>query len=113
MDVLDATLPTWAVVVPVAIGSSVPTWMRAGRLSDARIEGDERTLNRESACKAFTNAAMSLPPKTPLIPPPNTLPVGKALPRVRMAPAESNFWPKYLRDCVEESHNRLQETDYR
>src|SRR6266404_4915477 len=56
MDVLCATVPTCDVVVPVAIGSSVPTWMRAGRLSDARIEGDERTLNRESACKAFTNA---------------------------------------------------------
>src|SRR2546422_3649055 len=78
LDANDVVVPNTADPVdigvdtePVGIGSSVPTWMRAGRLSVASTVGEERTLTRESAIRALMKTRRSLVPMMPLIPLPN------------------------------------------
>src|SRR3990167_780050 len=59
-------------IVPVGIGSSLPTCILAGRLSVARTVGEERTLTRESLISALMKARTTLLlPITPLRPAPN------------------------------------------
>src|SRR2546427_8600351 len=102
LDANDVVVPNTADPVdigvdtePVGIGSSVPTWMRAGRLSVASTVGEERTLTRESAIRALMKTRRSLVPMMPLIPLPNcpAVVVGGKIP-LRIAPPEPNACPK-------------------
>jgi hypothetical protein len=62
MVVLEVTpVLTGDVTVPVAMGSSDPTWILAGWLSVASMVGEERTLIRESALRALIKARIELP----------------------------------------------------
>src|SRR3989338_9212015 len=78
-------------IVPVGIGSSLPTWILAGRLSVARTEGEERTLTLESVIRTFMKERTSCVPTTAPTPcaPGPAAPGGPARP-VRIEAREPN-----------------------
>src|SRR5947208_13894126 len=83
IDVLEDGFeaPTRATSWPVGIGSSLPTWIRAGRLSVASTLGEERILIRESVANALIKArTLLLRPMIPLIPLPKGVKAARGAP---------------------------------
>src|SRR5215831_20929960 len=75
LDVKGAVPLTKVDVWPVKIGISLPTCIRAGRLSVAKTLGEASAFTRLSVAKALIKARIALPrPAMPLIPAGNPVP---------------------------------------
>src|SRR4051794_28352930 len=94
LDDMPLVVPNALLIVPVGIGSSEPTWIRAGRLSVASTLGEEIILTRESVAKARISAWTVLSPTMAVAPmlvmAPLALGAPNRPPRPRKAPKDRN-----------------------